>query len=285
MDKSITWVIETERTAYRVYEKASYFFSKDREFSNFLKCLSRDERLHYELLSGIAATLKSQKNFSLPVNIDNATMETVDNYFRLVEEKIDSGTLTKENMIQCIISTEFSEYNDIFLYVFNSIKSSSHDSVKIAAKIQQHKKYIERFFKKWQSMRGHFEAIKQLPDTYDEKILIVEEETMMAGLLEAILKDEGTVEIVVNAAEGLRKLMENHYSIIITEADMPDMSGIDFYRKVIEKNQHMHNRFLFLTMPGHEQSESFFKENHIKYFIKPTLISDIKKEVVNILSS
>lgn len=284
MEKSITWVIETERTAYRVYEKAASFFVNDREFANFLKCLSRDERLHYELLSEAAEAIKEQKNFILPIQIDNETMQTVDNYFRLVEDRIDSETLSKENMIQCIISTEFSEYNDIFLYVLNSIKGSSNNSVQIAAKIQQHKKYIERFFKKWHSTRGHFEAIKRLPDTWNENILTVENDSMMAGLFEVILGEEGIVDMAVNGAEGLKKVIEKDYSIIVAEADLPDMNGIDFYKKVVERYQRLHDRFLFITGPGYEQYETFFKENNIKYFIKPTLISDIKKEVINILN-
>lgn len=284
MEKSITWVIETERTAYRVYEKAASFFVNDREFSNFLKCLSRDERLHYELLSEAAEALKDLKNFILPIQIDNETMQTVDNYFRVVEERIESETISKDNMIQCVISTEFSEYNDIFLHVLNSIKGSSNKSDIVAAKIQQHKKYIERFFKKWQSTRGHLETIKRLPDTWDENILIVEDNTMMAGLLEVILGEEGIVDMAVNGEEGLKKVIEKNYSIVVAEADLPDMDGIDFYKKVVERYQRLHDRFLFITGPGYEQYETFFKENNIKYFIKPTLISDIKKEVINILS-
>src|SRR3989304_1645458 len=44
MNEIIEWVIQTEATAARVYEKAAALFSSDRDFARFLKHLSKDER-------------------------------------------------------------------------------------------------------------------------------------------------------------------------------------------------------------------------------------------------
>jgi len=50
MNEIIEWVIQTEATAARVYEKAAALFSSDRDFARFLKHLSKDEWTHHDSL-------------------------------------------------------------------------------------------------------------------------------------------------------------------------------------------------------------------------------------------
>src|SRR3972149_3175661 len=284
MNEIIEWVIRTEATAARVYEKAAALFSSDRDFARFLKHLSKDEWTHHDSLRKAAASFRDEITDVLPILPDEETQKTVESYFLLVEKKIDEGNFTRENMLDCIVSTEFSEYNDIFLYALNSLMSGSKDSISIAAKIQQHKKYIERYLRKWQEYGRYFETIRGLPDSWEVKILVVDSDRITTELLEAVLRDEGTVDKALNGEEGIQKVMEKYYDVIITEINMPGISGIEFYDNVIEKYPNVKDRFLFFTASRNEEHLSFLKEKNLRYFSKPSLIKDIKNGVIGILN-
>ena len=284
MNEIIEWVIKTEASAARVYEKAAALFSDDKDFAKFLRHLSKDEWMHHDTLRKVTATSKDEIADLLAILPDEETKKTVESYFLLVEKKIDEGTLTRGNMLDCIVSTEFSEYNDIFLYALNSLMSGSKDSIPIATKIQQHKKYIERYLRKWQEYGRYLETIRGLPDSWEVKILVVDSERVTAELLETILRDEGTVDKAFNGGEGIQKVMEKYYDVIITEINMPGINGIEFYDNVIERYPNIKDRFLFFTASRNEEHLSFLKENNLRYFSKPSLIKDIKKGVIEILN-
>lgn len=284
MNEIIEWVIRTEETAARVYEKAAVLFSSDKDFSRFLKHLSKDEWMHYDVLCKVSSSIRDDISDLLAILPDEETKKTVESYFLLVEKKIDEGTFTRENMLDCIVSTEFSEYNDIFFYALNSLMSGSKESISIATKIQQHKKYIERYLHKWQEYGKYFETIRGLPDSWEVNILVVDSDRITTELLEAILRDEGKVDKAFNGGEGIQKVMAKYYDVIITEINMPGINGIEFYDNVIERYPNIKDRFLFFTASRNEAHLFFLKENNLRYFCKPTLIKDIKKGVIEILN-
>jgi len=112
----------------------------------------------------------------------------------------------------------------------------------------------------------------------------VDDETVIADLLTAIFVDEGVIDTAVNGKDALKKVDENYYAAIVTDVDMPVMSGMEFYKKAAEKYHDIKERFLFFTGLLEEERLSFFKRNSLRYIAKPAKISDIKKELVAILS-
>ena len=66
---------------------------------------------------------------------------------------------------------------------------------------------------------------------------------------------------------------------------MPVMDGIEFYRRAVKRYPNIQGRFLFFTGLLDEERLSFFKENNLKYIVKPSPIGDIRKVVINIMGS
>lgn len=65
------------------------------------------------------------------------------------------------------------------------------------------------------------------------KVLVVEDENIMAKLLENALTQNGyKVFVVSNGQEGLRAAKENKPDLIISDVMMPIMDGFAFYREL-----------------------------------------------------
>lgn len=287
MKEVINWLLEVEELARRVYEKAASRFPNDKELSDFLRHLSSDEKMHYDI--AVRAVELARDSPFPPLAIDvidvnDDVRKKIVNYLLLAEKKLEANSLTMEDIIDCVVSTEFSEWNDIFLYVTNSLKHKYREFTPVVTKTHQHKRYIERFLESHHEFKHYLEKIITLPKIWEEKILVVDDETVIADLLVAIFADEGVVDTAVNGKDALKKVDENYYAAIVTDVDMPVMNGMEFYKKAAEKHHDIKERFLFFTGLLNEERLSFFKRNSLRYIAKPAKISDIKKELVAILS-
>jgi len=71
-----------------------------------------------------------------------------------------------------------------------------------------------------------------LPLTGTESILVVDDEKILAGLAQDILKMAGfSVTVTLNGEEALQELQNNHYDLLFTDIIMPRMNGYELVRK------------------------------------------------------
>ena len=65
------------------------------------------------------------------------------------------------------------------------------------------------------------------------KILVIDDEKMILEMLRRMLTKIGfTVDVTESAEEGIKKLHNNPYDLILTDIKMPEMSGNDFFNYV-----------------------------------------------------
>ena len=84
-----------------------------------------------------------------------------------------------------------------------------------------------------------------------KNILILEDDTRFAALLQEGLEHEGyVVTVVQNGAEGLKKLMSGDFHAIVCDMVMPNFPGDMFYLAVERARPHMCKRFIFIS--GHQ---------------------------------
>ncbi len=124
---------------------------------------------------------------------------------------------------------------------------------------------------------------KKMPPGWQEKILVVDDKVMITNMLKVTLEGEGTVEVAENGAEALDKINGKYFRLIISDVEMPVMSGIDLYKKAVEKYPSITGRFLFYTALPDPENVSFFEKNRLRYLMKPAHIKDIRTEVRKIL--
>jgi YesN/AraC family two-component response regulator len=117
-----------------------------------------------------------------------------------------------------------------------------------------------------------------------KKILIVEGTDEVAGYLADILTAYGIIDIAHTGQEALTKISLNHYDVIIADATMPVMDGIELYKSAVEVDAALKNRFLFLTNSFFRYYLKFFADNDVSFLFKPADIEDINNAVQEILN-
>jgi CheY-like chemotaxis protein len=80
------------------------------------------------------------------------------------------------------------------------------------------------------------------------RILVVEDEGDTRELLDFTLRWEGHhVETVAGGREALELLAGRSYDVILSNLNMPGMSGEDLYRRIEHSWPHLAPRFVFVT--------------------------------------
>ena len=94
-----------------------------------------------------------------------------------------------------------------------------------------------------------------------DKILIVDDDRSIRELLEILLKNEGlTVTSAAGPEEGLAQAKATEFDVIISDLKMPNMSGIDFLRELLEtglirrRRGEVGTQFILLT--AHAEAEA-----------------------------
>ncbi len=282
----VNWLINIEGLAGSFYSRAAGFFEThgdNNELVMLLKRLSLDESAHLNIMKKAAAMLE-ETNVSHEVTLDDQTRDRLKAICLEATGMLDRGATTEDALIDCIIESEYSEWNDIFLFVLSLLKGLRPEYIQAVSGIQQHKKRIERYVGERPHLRGKLEKIKSLKDLWNEKILVVDDDDMISELLKIILDDEGLVTIARDGNEALGLLENGYYALIVSDVDMPGLSGIDFYKKACVAYPNIKGRFLFFTGSADAGRISFFRENSLRYILKPASVTAIKKAAAEILS-
>ena len=286
MKDMIEWLIRAEDRTFSVYNKAADYVNADEEFSGFVRQLAYYEKIHHNIIMQAYDLIKGRSDLpSLIAVMSDNTKKDFDDCLSKIEKGIDDGTLTKDDLTDCIISLEFCEWNDAFAYVVTALKNSYAEFRTAAINIHRHKMFIKRFLDSHKDSRKHVDRITNLHKIWEEKILIVDDEQVIVDVMEAILSTEGMIETASNGSEALEKLREKYYAAIISDVNMPVMDGVDFYKKAVELYPSINKRFLFFAGRIDARQAEFFEKNNLQYIQKPSNLKDIRSKVIGILSA
>jgi CheY-like chemotaxis protein len=285
MNDIIDWLINIEHLAGKTYTRAALYFNEDTDLKTFLEKIAEDEAWHFHIMGSAAENLKKIPISDYAVSIDIETDRKIKGIFQELSIKMDSGTLTKEELFDSVITAEFSEWNDLFLYVVNTLKNIITEFSYIASRIQTHKRSIELYFENRPESAGKISSYKKLKPLWEEKILLVDDEDAISGFLEALLEDEGKIDKASNGTEALELVKKNYYKLIISDIDMPEMDGISFYNEAAKIYPDINERIVFFTGGLSESREAFFTGNNLRFMLKPSGISTIREKVLPVLFS
>jgi CheY-like chemotaxis protein len=219
------------------------------------------------------------------IAIDKETRDSVIKYFSDIRERLEKRTISKDKLIEKIVETELSEWNDIFLYVVNILKEKTNEFIFPAARIQAHIKNIDRFLEKAGNHSIILKKLRALPPVWTENILIVDDEEMITTLIKSLLNREGNIDVANNGEEAINHLEKKFYKLVISDIDMPKMDGLSFYKKSVAKFPTLKKRFLFMSGDLTSERETFFHENHLKYLSKPMKIAVLREVASEIILS
>ncbi len=281
MKTTVTWLITMETVARDFYRAAAESFSNERELSSFLTTLADDESWHKELMEKALGCLP-EATFAPPVDLDIETALRLEKLFIEGREKIIRGMFTKDELFDCIIETEFSEWNPIFLYTVNSFAENAAGCFDIAARVQKHEKFIRNFMEKTPAFFLHLEKFRHLPLAWRNRILLVDDEPIILTFLRTLFEADWSVETATNGREALDKLRYSYFDVIVSDISMQPMDGIALYTEAQKECPDIGKRYLFYSGDAARYAD-FFQKNNLQYLLKPATMKELKKSVMNII--
>lgn len=283
--KEITdWLTWVEESAGSLYERAAMVFKDDTDLAGLLRQLAADERLHYELMLKAGTALEGLSEFTTIVSLDTETRRKVERPFAELSGKLDAGVLSREELLNYLITLEFSELNHIFLYIMDSLKEvSSRQFASAALNVEQHKDRLRCFVAGNPGFEALLKRVCQLPKVLKQNILIVDDVDVNRNLLKAVLEGEGLIENARNGDEALLKVSAQLFSAIVADVDMPVMDGIEFYKRAVDKYPQLKDRFVFITGSPDQERVNFFQDNKLRFLTKPAPISEIRRTVREVM--
>lgn len=282
----ISWLLTVEKKAEEMYNLAAEYFRDDESLKNFLENLAADEAWHFHAMSYANEHYLKNPAYETSVIVDQDIKERIEGVFSMLHKHLEAGTLTKGILHEGIITTEFSEWNDIFLYVIDSMKTNIDEFKNIGSRIQHHKRKIELFYDTCPDLTDcdvKIDKLKNLEPIWSDNILVVDDEEPITDLLEAILESEGKVDKAHDGNEALEKLKNKYYDLIISDVDMPGLNGIAFFEKASEIYHGLNERFIFFTGLLTDEKLRYFKEKNVGFMQKPVRMNQIKEKALGIL--
>ncbi len=118
------------------------------------------------------------------------------------------------------------------------------------------------------------------------RVLVVEDEPALAVAVSEALEDAGfTVDRAGDGEEGLTRLTEASYDLIVCDLKMPRIDGMQFYRAMAAATPALARRVIFVTgdVAGTE-AERFLEETACRWLSKPFRLGDLLRAARDTLS-
>lgn len=119
-----------------------------------------------------------------------------------------------------------------------------------------------------------------------KKILIVEDSATMRSLIASTIEEMGGFELVEasNGFEALKALPSQHFDMIITDLNMPDINGLEIIKFVKEHPTYKSIPLVVVTTQvGEEDRKKGLALGASDYVTKPFEPDDLKKVVRRLL--
>ena len=118
------------------------------------------------------------------------------------------------------------------------------------------------------------------------RVLVVEDEPALAVAVSEALEDAGfTVDRAGDGEEGLTRLTEANYDLIVCDLKMPRIDGMQFYRAMAAATPALARRVIFVTgdVAGTD-AERFLEETACRWLSKPFRLGDLLRAARDTLS-
>ncbi len=109
------------------------------------------------------------------------------------------------------------------------------------------------------------------------RVLVVEDEPALASAVRDAFVDAGfAVDRAGDGEEGLARVAENHYDLIVCDLKMPRVDGIRFYRAMTAATPALARRVIFVTgdVAGTD-AERFLEDSGCRWLSKPFRLADL----------
>ena len=117
------------------------------------------------------------------------------------------------------------------------------------------------------------------------RILVVEDEPTVGGLIADVLRDEGMyVEVLRNGELALQRAERKTYDLLICDLKMPGMDGQNFFRELLQRKNTLSERVLFVTGDLISvRAQAFLRRYRLPHVAKPFRVEELSEAVRTLL--
>jgi two-component system NtrC family sensor kinase len=115
-----------------------------------------------------------------------------------------------------------------------------------------------------------------------KKILVVDDEDSVRAVCMEMLEQEGfSTDGAASGSDALERLDAGSYDAVVLDVNMPDMDGIDLYKKSVARRPELKGRFIFITgdIYGEIDAIEVFLESAPRVMKKPFGKEDLVRSV------
>jgi len=280
MQDLIYWLQSLEKMASTIYSEAAACLAEDRKLANFLEQLAEDEQLHFDMLGSALSACTVLDTFpESAISIDRGSRIRVEQPLLEARAMIRTGVFSRSEMLTCITQAELSEWNRIFLYVLGTCGKHFKEFQKVSAQIQDHEIRIKNFLASLPGGESHLARLQELPAIWRRRILVVEDNNELRDIFCYILGLDGEAIPAANGRIALDLASEQHFDAIISDIDMPEMNGLDFFRQALMADPDLQGRLVFITGGIDEDAAIFAHKNNIPILRKPFGLGELRETV------
>lgn len=108
------------------------------------------------------------------------------------------------------------------------------------------------------------------------KILVVDDDDSIREVCTLVLRTAGyQVETAANGADGLDRIKAADFDLVISDINMPELDGVEFYETAVKETPQMKGRFFFITGDALGQEAGAISSMGLRLLEKPFRISSL----------
>jgi len=285
MNETVNWLIRVESTASNLYAEAALLFREDKAFSQFLSMMALEEKAHEELLQKASVSIPDNQIKKASFFVDDDFRKKVETPFNRAWVLMKNGKLTKSEMIGVVVEAEFSEWNELFLYVIDHLNATGGEFRKAVSEVDEHRAHIQDYFSTLPDGDSFIQRARKLSETIKKRVLIVEDNHSVARMLEALASDDVEVLIARNGEEGMAHIQKGRFDLIVSDIEMPKMSGVEMYKQAAELDPSIVSRFIFFSGTDSAEHLNFVRSTNTLMLPKPSSVKVICAMMNDVLDS
>lgn len=280
INPQINWQAEREEEIESLYRSAAERFIAHPEFSRFLLTLADQERDHGKFLR----QLQRPELAKIDPPYDPLTRQSNEDLIAACWQALATEGLSELAMLEVVVKLEFSEWNSIFLLAMNGGGQSDSEFRRMLGEIELHRKTIENYLLGYPAAESLYETIHTLAPLWKKRILIVDDDPVIARLLGIIMTPYGDLEVTTHPLDALNHLRSSHFDVVISDVCMPEMDGIELYQQAVHLAPEIRHHFLFFTATNHQEHLRFIAEHQIPTLKKPSPLNVLQKTLTSLLN-
>ena len=109
--------------------------------------------------------------------------------------------------------------------------------------------------------------------------LVVDDESCIRDLIEAVFRDEACVTKACDGKEALDLLQQREFDVVICDVQMPRLSGTELFRQLQIIAPEAAAKFIFCTGNPTDELVRFCSTHHAVFCTKPINVAKLKSAV------